>query len=357
MSTAYGSASTSVVAMLTRGLQVLLVVLLVAVTGSVMRSDVADDASLSGQSDRRRADCHGLKHAQVRGAKPTYTRKKLANFPNHKIQCHGVWLPEPRRYFVPQGLAISGNSAWVSGFRYREGYGKRPCQLMRVNLLTGRRLASHSAIYGQVGKRPRTYCRHGGGIMQRGRWLWIVESSKLWLVDPSRRGSVLNARRAWRIEAPVRGSAIVATAHRIGLVPFQTRGAPRIYWFDIKSLIKPGVLDLATRSAGRSQLGAVRSTRVPRLVQGATLDAYGRLYLSRSNLSCGELVTPFGRRIAFIPGAEGIQFAARGRRLWSVSESGSWPYSRSRKPLTPGVSSFEWPRLVNGKRAGCFAPY
>ena len=253
-------------------------------------------------------------------------------------------------------LAISGRTAWVSGFRYRAGYGERPCQLVRVDLVTGRRLGFHSSLYGRVGQRPRTYCRHGGGIMQRGRWLWIVEKNKLWLVDPSRGGDVLNAKRVWRIKSPVRGSAIVANSERIGLVPYAKSGVARIYWFTSKRLLKPGVLDLGLTHEGTRQLGPIRSTRIPRYVQGATLDRSGRLYLSRSNLSCGELVTPYGRRIAFVPGAEGIQFASGGLRLWAVSESGAWPYAISRKPFTPAVSSLEWPRLFRGKLAACRFP-
>lgn len=336
------------------GLRVLLVALLL-LSGGGFVSAREGRATLS----REREECHGLTHDSVRGTHPTYTRKRLAAYPNSTLVCHGIWMPNPRRFFVPQGLAITGDSAWVSGFRYRQGYGERPCQLVRVDLRTGRRLQYHGAIYGRVGRRPTTYCRHGGGIMQRGPWLWIVEKSKLWLVDPTARADVLRAQRVWRIHAPVRGSAIVATATRIGLVPYQTSGTPRIYWFSIASLIRPGVLDLAVRPHGRTQLGAVGSTRVPRLVQGATLDARGRLYLSRSNLSCAELVTPYGRRMALVPGAEGLQFAAQGRRLWAVSESGSWPYSAlTRKPLTPVVSSFEFPRLLSGRRATChFPPY
>ena len=124
----------------------------------------------------------------MRGTDPTYTRKTLADFRNHKRLCGGLWLPTPRRYLVPQGLAVTGSTAWVSGFRYRPGYGERPCQLRRINLVTGQQLAFHSAIYGRVGQRPRTYCRHGGGILQRGAYLWIVEKNKLWLVDPSSQG-------------------------------------------------------------------------------------------------------------------------------------------------------------------------
>jgi hypothetical protein len=335
---------------LTRGLRLVLVVLLLTAGGGVVR---ADSVAGTVQATSKAARCHGLERGDVRGAEPTYTRKPLARFGNDDRLCHGIWLPRPRRFLVPQGLAISGRTAWVSGFRHRKGYGQRPCQLVKVDLVTGKRLARHNAVVGRVGGRPSTYCRHGGGILQQGKWLWLVEKSKLWLVDPSQGGNVLRAKRVWRIESPVRGSAVVANSERIGLVPFQKYGAPRIYWYSLKALRKRGVLDLGVRREGARQLGPIASTRVPRLVQGATLDWAGRLLLTRSNLDCGELVTPDRRRIAFIPGAEGIQFSADGRRLWAVSESGARPYDRPGKPLTPAVASFEWPRLLRGRPASC----
>ena len=52
-----------------------------------------------------------------------------------------------------------------------------------------------------------------------------------------------------------------------------------------------------------------------------------------------------------MPGAEGLQFSPGGRRLYAVSESGARPYVKSRKPLTPAVSSFEWPGLLPGQEA------
>jgi hypothetical protein len=342
--------------MLTRGLRVFLVVLLLGAGGGLVVTDAASWAASARTSPRPL--CHGIDRADVRGDDPTYTRKTLGDFRNHKRLCHGIWLPEPRRYLVPQGLAVLGRTAWVSGFHYRKGYGQRPCQLVRVSLATGKRLQFHAAIWGRVGNRPRTYCRHGGGILQRGSYLWIVEKNKLWQVDPSQKKRLLTARRVWRIHAPVRGSAIVATRKRIGLVPFQTSGRAHIYWFPFKKLNQPGVLDLAAHGNGANQLGAVAQTRVPTLVQGATLDARGRLYLTRSSLSCGELVTPSGRRFGFVPGAEAIQFSPRGKRLYAVSESGARPYVKSRKPLTPAVSAFEWPALLHGRSSDCgFARY
>ncbi len=351
--------------MLTRGLPMTLVVLLLVAGGCAVHPDAdaqpvgAGSAAAVAAQVKARASvaCKGLVRKGVHGDEPTYTKKKLAKFRNHERLCAGIWLPSPRRYFVPQGLVITGRTAWISGFRYRKGYGQRPCQLMKVDIVTGKRLAFHSAIFGRVGQRPRTYCRHGGGIIQApGGRLWLVEKNKLWLVDPSRGGTILNAERVWRIKSPVRGSSVVANSERIGLVPYAKSGVARIYWFTSKRLLKPGVLDLGVTHRGTRQLGPVTSTRIPRYVQGATLDRSGRLYLSRSNLACGELVTPYGRRVAFIPGAEGIQFASRGLRLWVVSESGARPYAISRKPLTPTISSFEWPRLFRGKLTACGFP-
>jgi len=343
----------------TRGLKTALVVLLLAPSGGVVLTDAAAQP-VQAQNQvkalaaaKAKARCNGISHREVRGTEPVYTRKKLARFPNRDTLCHGIWLPRPRRYFVPQGFAITGaNTAWISGFRHRKGYGKRPCQLLRVGLTTGRRVDFHRSIWGRVGQRPRTYCRHGGGILERNGLLWIVEKNKLWLVNPKQRTSWLDARRVWRLRSPVRGSAVVTNGPSIGLVPFQTRGPAHVHWFNIKRLMRPGVLDLAVRRQGRKQLGVVTRTRIPTYVQGATM-ANGRLFVARSNLACGELVTPTGRRIALVPGAEGIQFGPRNSRLWAVSESGAPPYARSRKPLTPAVSKFGWGRLISGSPSKC----
>jgi len=341
--------------MWTRGLRVVVIVLLVALGVGAVAADATSTGATSAQR-KSRFQCHGIGRDDVRGADPTYTHKRLAGFRNHKRLCGGFWLPAPRRYLVPQGLAISGSTAWVSGFRFRKGYGERPCQLRQINLATGRQLAYHGPIYGRVGKRPRTYCRHGGGILRRGAYLWIVEKNKLWQVDPTSTRTALTARRVWRIKAPARGSAIVATRTRIGLVPFVTRGHPSVYWFRFKQLQKPGVLDLAAHSRGSTQVGAAARNRVPTFVQGATLGAAGGLYLARSTLACGELVTPGGRRLGFIPGAEGLEFGPDGQRLLAVSESGARPYVKSRKPLTAALNRFEWPGLNRGRTSDCRFP-
>jgi hypothetical protein len=299
-----------------------------------------------------RFHCDGISHKQVRGDRPTYTHKTLADFRNHQRLCAGWWLPRPRKLYVPQGLAVAGRTAWVSGFRYAPGYGERACRLLRIDLRNGRAL-ERRALVGRVGKRPSTYCRHGGGMAQtRGGWLWVVQSGKLWLFRGKAAGNTIHAARVWRLEAPVRGSSVVFTRHLVGLVPFQLSGVPHIYWFKVRTMLRPHVLDLGARRRRGVDLVAAARTRIPTYVQGAAMGPHGSLYLSRSNLACGELVTPKGR-IAFVPGAEGIQFNRSGDRLFAVSESGAVPYSHSRKPLTPAISSFEWPGLLHGKKSHC----
>ena len=56
---------------------------------------------------RRGSSVTGSTVHAVRGTDPTYTHKTLADFRNHKRLCGGLWLPTPRRYLVPQGLAVT----------------------------------------------------------------------------------------------------------------------------------------------------------------------------------------------------------------------------------------------------------
>ena len=339
--------------MLTRSLGLLLVAALVTTLGPSV-SAAAPGPATSVATTKATFRCHGIEHRDVEGPRPTYTRKKLARFRNDRRVCRATWLPRPRKKFVPQGLSVSRGSGWVAGYRYSPGFGSRPCGLRNVDLGTGELRGYASRIVGAVGKRKPTYCRHGGGVAAWGRLLWVVEKNKLWLLDPAQAsGGVVRARRVWRLESPVRGSSVLVSGTRIGLVPFQKTGRAHLHWFEIRDVLRRRVLTLGRRADGRTQLGAAARTRVPTLVQGATIGPGGGLYLTRSNLACGELVVPGGRRIGFVPGAEGIGFSAGGKALWVASESGARPFAHSRKPLTPAVTSFEWPGLLRGRSTTC----
>jgi hypothetical protein len=256
--------------------------------------------------------------------------------------------------FVPQAMALDRDTAWVVGYA-RGADGVRPCRVVHLDLRTDRVLASQSRIVGAVGSRPTHYCRHGGGIALRAGRLWIVEKSKLWFVDPARIGHSPDALRVWRIHAPVRGSTVIATRHRLGIVPFAKGGHPRLEWYAFEDLFKPHVTDLVISSTGPKEVAPRSSAPVPTYVQGALRGPTGKLYLTRSSTRCGEIVRRDGHRVAFIPGAEQIALGPRGLRLWAVSESGARPFQlrADGRPLTPALTAFEWPRVLNGPPTRC----
>ena len=242
--------ATSVAPVFTRGLKTALVVLLLATSGGVVRTDAAAhpvqaQAGLAAAKAKANG-ATGSPTVRCAGLEPTYTRKKLARFPNRNTLCHGIWLPRPRRYFVPQGIAITGgNTAWISGFRHRKGYGKRPCQLLRVGLTTGRRVDFHRSIWGRVGAAsahllpPRW--RHPAALRaaldrrRRTSCGWSTRSSP---------ASWLDARRVWRLESPVRGfrrGRDRQEPDRAGAVP------------DARSRVRPLVQHQAPDATGRAR--------------------------------------------------------------------------------------------------------
>lgn len=325
----------------------LFVSLLLAVSAGLVGS--TSQVALAKKPDHR---CDGISHRQVKGAEPRYSQRKLARFAADESLCHGIWLPKPRKTTVPQSLAVSGHTGYLVGYDWKPTMGDRPCRVMKVDLRTGKRLAYQSRITGRVGTRPKNFCRHGGGIALQGKRLWVVEKHKLWLLDPARVGKDERALRVWRIEMPVMGSTVVVDGDRIGLVPFAKSGKPKLYWYSTAALLRTKVTDLGLSAKSRKWATPVGATRVPTLVQGAMIGPKGKLFLTRSNTYCGELVRPNGKRVAFIPGAEQIQLV--GKRLWVVSESGAVPLQKgSKRPLTPAVSSFQWPQVLHGPAAKC----
>ena len=93
--------------------------------------------------------------------------------------------------------------------------------------------------------------------------------------------------------------------------------------------------------------------RVPSRVQGLAVRPNG-LWLTRSTSYCGELVTPGGRRIPFLPGAEGVAFDDGGR-IWVTSESGSRPYQRmGGRPDVPTLSRIDPRHLDRTQQADCW---
>ena len=272
---------------------------------------------------------------QVRGRAPGYLRRTLDAFPNDHALCAGLWLPRAQADFTPQGLAVEGRTAYVSGYDGGGGLGTRLCRVQRLDLRTGRLQAERGPVEGSVGDRPGVVCRHGGGMLLDQHGLWLVETGRLWLLDPG----TLEVERVWALLPPVRGSfALHDDQGRLGLGGFRRSGRARLFWFDPAQVLAPGVLDLTADDA-------VGTQRVPAMAQGAVWADLGPgpagVWFATSHTRCGVLVGPRGARRAFLPGAEGIDLVG-GRSLWALSESATRPYQQQGgRPVVPMLARFD----------------
>jgi len=313
-----------------------------------------EDGSGSGR-DRERARggagadgaCGPLRYAEVRGRAPRYLDERaLGRFRNDRAVCAGVWLPADHG-FVPQGVVVHGGSAWVSGFDGSGRPGDRYCMVERVDLRTGKRLGSVEGVAGRVGPRDPVKCRHGGGLVRDEHGLWLVETRRVWLIDPA----TLEVERAWALVEPLRGSfALLDGEGRLGLGRWHPRRAAQVDWFDTDDLVSSSALDLTIEMAE----GA---TPAPRRSQGgvwARLEGGPAAWFAQSVTRCGVLVGPEGtRRRAFVPGAEGMDLVGEDT-LWVVSESGTRPYQElGGRPVVPMLVRLDLSDFSSWRRPDC----
>ncbi len=265
--------------------------------------------------------------------------------------CRGVWVRLARGPFVPQGLALGPDGlAYVSGY-HRGAPGSRLCEVLVVDRRTGKTLHRVRDFRGAVGSADPIVCRHGGGLAISAAGMWIAHARHLWLMDTDavRAGDPV-VLRVWRIQSPVRGSALVHHGDSLGLVGWSAHRQLRVDWLRVSDLLAPGVTDVR-RDPAPASATPYRVRRAPPLVQGAAWGP-GGLWFTSSTTYCGVLQRPGGRRLAFLPGAEGIAF--RGHRLWVVSESGAGHYQRQGgRPPVPTLVSLD-PRDLDPRTAtGC----
>lgn len=302
----------------------------------------------SGPPPDRRSGCGPITFDEVRGTPPSYLdADALDRFPNDHAVCAGVWL-RTGRGFVPQGVVVEGGTAWVSGFDGNAPLHYRYCQLERYDVRTGERLDRLAPVAGRVGDRDPLNCRHGGGLVRDDHGLWLVETSRLWLIDPD----TLDVEQVWALAPPLRGSfSLMDDRGRIGIGRWYPHRPAQVDWFDTDRIVASGVLDITlAMSAGR--------TAAPRGTQGGVWAALGGgrpgAWFAQSVTRCGVLVGPRGAgRRAFVPGAEGLDLVGDDS-LWVVSESGTRHYQDlGGRPVVPQLLRLDVSDLRSWSRPSC----
>lgn len=290
--------------------------------------------------------CGPPSYAEIRGRAPAYVPERLDSFAVDRAMCEGLWLPRSGRLFVPQGLVVEETTATVSGYDGGGPPGTKHCRLLRVDLRTGKLLQDKGPFLADPA-RPSSICRHAGGIVLDDAGLWLVETERLWLLDPD----TWQTRRLWDLADPLKGSlATQDAAGRLAIVSFRDFRRGKVWWYDKAAILEPGVDTLGEDDA-------VEFHRGPEQAQGAVWADLGpgpeRLWFSTSNTLCGNLVARGGRARSFVPGAEGMQVAADGS-LWVLSESASAVYYRKGgRPVVPMLARFELDQLRTWPDADC----
>lgn len=250
------------------------------------------------------------------GIAPSYTDRKLGilpaeQVPNDTAIMRRIWVPGLDEGFVPQGLSVVGGSVYVAAYKSVEGAGRGPCRLVRLDPASGQ-------VTGTLDMPAR--CGHAGGVAPGAPGhLWVADTRDIFEVrieSPPSPG-IGTVVRHIRLTGQIKGSYAAGTADALWLGAYETHGEPRLYKFPFEAL-KPEI----------SEQDAAASVIVPLRAQGAAFDPAGRLWITRSGGSFGELVQldaqsgAIGARFPMPAGTEDIGFDAEGR-LWTVSEAGS----------------------------------
>ena len=250
------------------------------------------------------------------GIAPSYTDRKLGvlpaeSIPNEAAILRRIWMPGLDEGFVPQGLTVVGGAVYVAAYKSVEGAGRGPCRLVRIDPVSGQ-------VTGTLDMPAR--CGHAGGVAPGARGhLWVADTRDIFEVqiDSPPSPAIGKVLRHIRLIGLVKGSFAAGTADALWLGAYETHGAPRLYKFPFEAL-KPEI----------SEADATASVAMPLRAQGAAFDPAGRLWITRSSGSFGELVQvdsasgAIAARFPMPAGTEDIGFDAEGR-LWTVSEAGS----------------------------------
>ncbi len=290
--------------------------------------------------------CSGVDYKAVRGPQPGKPNGSLRDYPAAAAVCAAWWLDLPDD-FVPQALALDSRIAYVVGHRAGE-VGQRMCQVAAVDLPSGRTRAFAEVLDASDGSPT---CRHGGGTALTDAGLWVLQTARLWLLDPERIGRTDQVRRVWRLGQGVRGSTLAANDGQLVIAGFRPRGHGGARWWSEADVLAPRVDSLVERDPAVGELAMTDSTLVPPRLQGLTFAGDPtRAWFVSSRISCGTL-RPGGRARDFVPGAEGL--VVSGRDVWTVSEASAAPYRDRAGALVPRLLRLDRTALEASGPATC----
>ncbi|PUA80925.1 hypothetical protein [Nocardioides currus] len=289
--------------------------------------------------------CDGVSYTDVRGPEPGEPNGSLRDHPVADAVCQAWWL-DLADGFVPQGLAIEGRRAFVVGHR-AGAVGSKLCQVAVIDLPSGRTNAFTGTLDARDGSPT---CRHGGGAALTDAGLWVVQTSRLWLLDPDRIGRPDQVRRVWDLADEVRGSTIAAHDGEIVIAGYRPNGPGQARSYAEASVLASGATELVETATGRGQVAMTGASRVPPRLQGLAFSPAGRAWHVSSRISCGRIHA--GSRIRdFVPGAEGTVVTRDS--IWTVSEASAAPYRDPGGALVPRLLRLDRDRVLDAGPATC----
>ena len=284
----------------------------------------------------------------ILGTAPGYTDKAVSAVPNAGAILRRIWAPGLDDGYVPQGLTLARGKLLMVAYLSTESNPDRgPARVFQIDPATGA-LAGRFDLPADLG--------HPGGLAYGDNALYVADHAKLLRLDLSlslaKGQAAVTGRRS---VDPAMGPSFLAWHDKqlwFGRWTRPNQGQPYLYAVPTARVFpngKGGASALPLRPAD-----ATRRVMLPLLVQGATFDARGHLWLSASTQRFGRLyrVDPAdGRVIAEYAVPAGIEDLAHGAdgKLWSVGETGSkrWLGSATFYPL---IFELEPGRLVPERR-------
>jgi hypothetical protein len=296
---------------------------------------VATDDHAVGPASRERSirtvastpRCHGVTYDAVKGTEADLMRPPLLKYAASPAVCAAYWIPQVDNAFVPQALALRGSptsTVYVGGYHWYPEYGNRPCQIAVLDAATGA-VKQFASKFTATINGTSTFCRHGGGLELDANGLWLLETGRIWLLDPNALTTSHAVKRVWALPKGVRGSTLVIAGNRLGVGSYKEDRHGTLWWFD-----KARILE-----AGRRWLPAPTSSRqMPIKLQGLGDNPTG-IWTNASSTHCSELREPGRAAKDFVPGSEDLEF--RGQDLWTVSESATKAYLDPHELVVPQV--------------------